>query len=80
MWPGTELDTTEEKTSEFKDIEIEIFQNKTQCEKILKKTQSISELWNNIKQSNIHVITYRKTKGRGKQEKKEEVEKKYLRK
>ena len=35
VWPSLELDTVGKKTSELKDTEIEMFQNKTQTEKSL---------------------------------------------
>lgn len=58
------LDAIEEK-SEPKDRAVESIKNET--EKSLKNTNTISELWDNFKQSNIYVIKIlKKAKGRPK--------------
>ena len=52
------LDTKEEKISEPKDLTIETIQNETQRKRIIffLNEQSITELWNNFKQSDICII------------------------
>ena len=47
----SKLDAVEENTSELKDMAVESMKNET--EKSLKHTNTISELWDNFKQSNI---------------------------
>lgn len=59
--------TSEEKINKFEDI-IEIIQSETENGKKLKK-ENFSELWDNIKLTNIHVIGAPEGKQRNRQKK-----------